>query len=66
VTDHGHPVARIVPIRSGPLEQLIVDGRASEGVGDLLDQLDELSLPAPSVGSTLPSVALAELRDDER
>lgn len=66
VTEHGHPIARIVPLRTGILEQLTMDGRATAGEGDLLDLLDELSLPAPSVGSVLPSQALTDLRDEER
>ena len=66
VTDHGHPIARIVPLRPGVLDQLVLEGRATEQTGDLLDLLDTLGLPAASRGSTLPSEALAELRADER
>jgi prevent-host-death family protein len=66
VTEHGHPIARIVPLRTGILEQLTMDGRATSAEGDLLDLLDEMSLPAPSAGSVLPSQALAELRAEER
>ena len=63
VTDHGHPVARLVPLRAGPLEQLVLEGRASGAVGDLLDTADELGLP---VKGSAPSAALAALRADER
>lgn len=66
VTDHGHPVARIVPIHHGALDQLIVEGRVTPAGGDLLNQLDQMSLPGSSTGSDLPSVALSELRDQER
>src|SRR4030088_273096 len=67
VTDHGHPIARIVPLRPGALDQLILEGRATEAVGDLLDVMDELGLPSPAeAGSQLPSQALEELRADER
>jgi prevent-host-death family protein len=66
VTDHGHPVARIVPLRPGTMDQLVVDGRATRGRGDLLDLADELGLPADGNGSLLPSKALEELREDER
>ncbi|MGH3002966.1 MAG: type II toxin-antitoxin system Phd/YefM family antitoxin [Gaiellaceae bacterium] len=66
VTEHGHPIARIVPLRTGVLDQLVLEGRATEPQRDLLDLLDELALPAPSAGSLLPSQALAELRDGER
>lgn len=64
VTDHGHPIARIVPLRYGTLEQFVHEGRVSEPVGDLIDVADELGLPAN--GDVLPSEALAELRADER
>jgi len=67
VTDHGHPIARIVPLRPGLLDQLVLEGRATERVGDLLDTMDELGLPLPvAPGGQLPSQALAELRADER
>ena len=66
VTDHGHPIARIVPLRGGVLEQLVLERRATEGTGDLLGLAEELGLPAPAHGSDLPSEALASLRIDER
>ncbi len=67
VTDHGHPIARIVPLRPGVLDQLVLEGRATEATGDLLDLMDELGLPQPAeVGRQMPSQALAELRADER
>jgi prevent-host-death family protein len=66
VTDHGHPIARIVPLRGGVLNQLVLEGRATEAEGDLLDLVDELSLPVAAQGSMLPSQALAALRTDER
>ncbi|MGH7775752.1 MAG: type II toxin-antitoxin system Phd/YefM family antitoxin [Candidatus Dormibacterales bacterium] len=66
VTAHGHPIARIVPLRPGVLDQLIAEGRVSEQSGDLLDALTTLGLPAEPQGSMLPSAALAELRADER
>ncbi|MGH9102820.1 MAG: type II toxin-antitoxin system Phd/YefM family antitoxin [Acidimicrobiales bacterium] len=65
VTEHGHPIARIVPLRPGVLEQMTVEGRATPAEGDLLDLLDAMSLPAPPLGSQLPSQALAELREEE-
>ncbi|MGH9207165.1 MAG: type II toxin-antitoxin system Phd/YefM family antitoxin [Acidimicrobiales bacterium] len=65
VTEHGHPVARIVPLQRGILEQLTVEGGVTMAEGDLLDLLDEMSLPAPSVGSELPSEALSKLRNEE-
>lgn len=66
VTDHGHPIARIVPLRPGTLDQMVLDGRAIAGSGGLLERLDELDLPHEA-GATAPaSQALAELRADER
>ena len=65
VTDHGHPIARIVPLRAGILDQLVLEGRASKAVGDLVDLGDALGLPVAGAG-VLPSTALAELRADER
>ncbi len=66
VTAHGHPIARIVPLRPGVLDQLVLEGRATEPQDDLLDLLDNLGLPATAAGGALPSAALAELRADER
>jgi len=66
VTDHGHPIARIVPLQPGVMDQLVLEGRATEAVGDLVDLVDELGLPGEARGPVLPSVALAELRSDER
>jgi prevent-host-death family protein len=66
VTDHGHPIARIVPLRAGDLAQLVQDRRATEATADLLDLADDLGLPAAASGGDLPSVALSELRDDAR
>jgi prevent-host-death family protein len=67
VTDHGHPIARIVPLRPSVLDQLVLDGRATEADGDLIELMDELGLPAaPKSGLQRPTAALAELRTDER
>ena len=66
VTDHGHPVARIVPLRASTLEQLVIDGRASDVSGDLIDLVEELGLPQQAVGHQPVSEALDELRADER
>ena len=64
VTDHGHPVARIVPLRPGALEQMVAEGRATTAEGDLLDLAESLKLPVRR--RNRPSEALAELRADER
>jgi prevent-host-death family protein len=64
VTDHGHPIARVVPLRPNALDQLVLEGRATEARTDHLDLADELGLPVRA--RTLPSAALAELRADER
>ncbi|MBV8297765.1 MAG: type II toxin-antitoxin system prevent-host-death family antitoxin [Acidimicrobiia bacterium] len=65
VTDHGHPIARIVPLRRNALEQMVTEGRATSAEGDLLALAEELALPLPPRGSTLPSEALEELRAEE-
>jgi prevent-host-death family protein len=63
VTDHGHPIARIVPLRyRNAVDQLVAEGRATAADGDLLD---EDPLPPPP-GAPSGSEALAELRADER
>ncbi len=64
VTDHGHPIARIVPLRPGALEQLVLEGRATGASGDLLDLVEEMGLPTAGAGPA--SAALAKLRADER
>jgi prevent-host-death family protein len=66
VSDRGRPIARIVPLGGGPLDQLVREGRATEGGGDLLGVADELGLPAPASDGMSLSEALAELRADER
>ncbi len=66
VTDHGHPVARIVPLHADGLAQLVQDRRATEARSDLLDLADDLGLPAAAAGLRLPSEALTEIRDDDR
>lgn len=67
VTEHGRPIACIVPLSKDPLAQLIAEGRASEADGELLERLGLAdSLAAARRGGTSPSAALAELRADER
>ena len=67
VTDHGHPVAKIVPLRPRVLDQLVLEGRASAAEGDLLELIADLGLPAPRLkGKIDPAEALATLRADER
>lgn len=66
VTDHGRPIARIVPLRPDVLDQLVLEGRATEAAGDLLETAARMGLPVDTGRSMLPSEALAELRADER
>jgi prevent-host-death family protein len=67
VTEHGHPIARIVPLRSSILEQLVLEGRAVESSHDLVDLIDSLGLPiAPNPVGRTATAALEELRSDER
>lgn len=65
VTEHGHPVARIVPLRTSVLEQLVTEGRATAVEGDLLNLIEELGLPGEAVGKQLPSTSLEQLREAE-
>jgi hypothetical protein len=54
-------------MRPSVLDQLALEGRATERAGDLLDVMDVLGLPVPATpGGRLPSRALDELRADER
>jgi prevent-host-death family protein len=63
ITDRGHPVARIVPLRhASAAEQLIAEGRMTPASGN------RSNLPPlpPVPGRPLLSEALADLRADER
>jgi len=65
VTDHGRPVARLVPVKAkGRLDELVAQGRLVPPIeeGDLLDEDPLPRLP----GRPLPSELLAQLRQDER
>jgi prevent-host-death family protein len=63
VTDHGRPVARIVPLHSErTLDQLIAEGRATGAEGDLL----ALEPAVARKGEARLSDVLAEMRADER
>jgi prevent-host-death family protein len=63
VTDHGHPVARLVPIHlRSQYEQMVADGRIIPAEVDLLDFKP---LPVPP-GMPTASEILAEMRDGER
>jgi len=63
VTDHGHPIARIVPLHTErTLDQLVAEGRATEAHGDLL----ALEPAAPAKGERRLSAVLEDMRADER
>lgn len=63
VTERGRPVAKIVPLRGhSVLDQLIVEGRATNARGDLLEIKPTKALP----GKRRLSEVLSELRTDER
>ena len=64
VTDHGRPVARLVPIpRSSRVDALLATGQLSPSTGDPL----ALGAPLePRPGVRLPSAELAAMRADER
>ena len=64
VTEHGHAVGRLTPIppkHPSRLEQLIADGRATPGRGNLLD-IEPIPLRP---GAPLASQILARMRDEE-
>jgi len=63
ITDHGRPVAMLMPLPADPLDRLRASGDLQDAEGDLAD----LPEPLPSApGSELPSSVLARLRRDER
>lgn len=64
VTDHGRPIARLVPIpRSSGADALLLTGQLAPAAGDVLD----LGAPLePLAGVPLPSIELAAMRKDER
>jgi prevent-host-death family protein len=65
VTEHGRPVARLVPNpppQMSRLQHLIAEGRATPAKGDLLD-IQPIRLPP---GAPLASDILSEMRDEER
>ncbi|MFN2462287.1 MAG: type II toxin-antitoxin system Phd/YefM family antitoxin [Candidatus Dormibacteria bacterium] len=67
ITDHGHPVARLVPILHSPVEQMIAEGRIRPARSDLNETMRQLGLPrAQEPGSPVLSDVLAEMRSDER
>lgn len=59
ITDRGRPVARLTPIPSSPLAQLVASGNARAPRRPLSE------LPAPTPGRSLSDV-LAAMRDEER
>jgi prevent-host-death family protein len=64
VTDHGRPVAWLVPVpRDQGLSRLVASGRADAGAGDALDLGPPLE---PRPGTPLASQVLASLREHER
>jgi prevent-host-death family protein len=63
VTDRGRPVARIVPIRTSRIQELLDAGIGTPRTSSLAD------LPSPRAtrrGEPTPSDVLRELRDGER
>lgn len=67
VTDHGHPVARIVPLAGDSLDQMIAEGRVTAARGNPSQALEALGLPLPAEPGMRPtSEILAEMRADER
>ncbi len=65
VTDHGHAVARIVPLRPGSrFDQLVAEGRITPA--EQPQRLLDFEPLPPIQGQPLASEILAELRRDER
>jgi prevent-host-death family protein len=66
LTEHGHPVARLVPLRHrSRLQQMVAEGRVTMAEGRLADLLDREPRP-PQAGERPLSAILEELRADER
>jgi prevent-host-death family protein len=64
VTDHGRPVALLVPVPTdGALSLLVASGRLAPAEGDLLELGEPLE---PQPGVPLPSEELERLRESER
>jgi prevent-host-death family protein len=65
VTEHGQPVALLVPIpeTNDLIERLIAEGQAARPSGNLSELPPP---PAPPKGRPLPSAILAELRAGDR
>jgi prevent-host-death family protein len=63
ITDHGRPVAQIVPLNVSPLEQLIASGLASKPSTSIKDLPTATKL---STGTQSASEILAEMRERER
>jgi len=65
VTEHGRPIARLVPVKPSPLEQMYLDGRITPGKGDLVELSSRLRLPAEPGEKPLSEIVL-EMRAEER
>ena len=63
VTDHGHPVALLVPARTGLLDVLKASGRLTVADGDLLELGAPINVKA---GAERASKRLAKMRERER
>ncbi|MGH7862834.1 MAG: type II toxin-antitoxin system Phd/YefM family antitoxin [Candidatus Dormibacteraceae bacterium] len=67
VTDHGHPVARLVPILHSSVDQMMVEGRIPPAAADLRETMHQRGLPCPpEPGRPVLSEVLAKMRADER
>jgi prevent-host-death family protein len=66
LTEHGHPVARIVPLRhASRYEQMVGEGRITPPEGSLADLLQR-GPESPGPAERPLSEILGELRADER
>ncbi len=66
VTEHGHAVARLVPLRHpSRLQQLVAEGKVTLPEGSLAELLDRERRPLQAGERPLSDI-VAELREDER
>lgn len=66
ITDHGHPVVRMVPLSyRNRLDELVAQGKATAAEGTSDELLDYEPPPLPP-GVPTASQVLAELRAEER
>jgi prevent-host-death family protein len=67
VTDHGRPVARLVPYTpTRTLDEMVASGEVTPPSGDLQEFLKRFAEEPPVISPVPLSHILQEMRDDER